>query len=204
MTNVRRQDVGRTLVGSHSGGPCLHGQPVIVVTGRIAAGKTSLSRALARAYSCPIVALGDFVRATARADGLGESRKTLQRVYAQLVSDLGYDGFLARALDRAGVSTETRPLIIDGVREVSLIRQIRSSFGADALVVHLWPSERERRRRARKRKIAESALEQADMDESERDAVSGRLAEASDLVLLEVGIDAAVAQVIQFAEALSG
>lgn len=159
-------------------------EAVVVITGKIATGKTTLAHCLARRLECPVVSFGEFVRAQATDASAEKERHVLQDEYSRLVSERGASGFTVSALRHAGLTPPLPAVIIEGVREASLIDALREFARPRRLVwIHLSPAEEEREARASRREIPQNVLTDADKHWSEREATSGLLNERADLVI---------------------
>lgn len=96
----------------------------IVVTGAIAAGKSTLADALGEAFQLPVRSFGALVRGEARQRGIREERQALQDLGAELFAELGPDGLVDLLLARASTSC-----VIEGARHSSVVDAIRDRFG---------------------------------------------------------------------------
>lgn len=113
--------------------------PIIVCfSGRIAIGKTSVSRALAERLDCPWTGFGDYVRAIATKRGLdSESRDVLQDTGASLIAEQGFRLFCSNVVAAANWSGDC-PLIIDGIRHIEALQTIKELLAPSQVVlVHL-------------------------------------------------------------------
>lgn len=111
---------------------------VVCFSGRIASGKTSISRALAQKLNCPWTGFGDYVRAVAVRHGLNpEDRGELQRLGESLIQEHGFDWFCNEVI-AAAKWTGNCPLVIDGIRHVEAFATIRRMLSShQTLLVHL-------------------------------------------------------------------
>jgi cytidylate kinase len=109
---------------------------ILCLSGAMASGKTTISRALAEHWTyAEVRSFGDVVRARARTDGRPVSRESLQQIGLQLVAE-GWDAFVHALVH--DVSPETDLLIVDGIRHVGAVEAIRGTFtGASVSTVHL-------------------------------------------------------------------
>ena len=98
---------------------------VIAIAGRIGSGKTTLSKDLASALSCPRATFGDYVRSQVEARGLPLTRENLQVIGTQLLLN-DPTAFCKSAISMSG----WRPvsdLVIDGLRHLMTIPIIREN-----------------------------------------------------------------------------
>lgn len=96
---------------------------VIAFSGRIASGKSTLSREVALALCLRRVSFGDCVRTLAQNNGLLDTRKNLQVLGESLVSSdpVAFTrSVLATANFRSGES-----LVVDGIRHLQVLRALR-------------------------------------------------------------------------------
>ena len=96
--------------------------PLVGMSGRIGAGKSSIAKALAIELECQVFSFGKFVRSRAVSIGAPESRESLVAIGQALV-DRDCEEFVASALSSAGWLPGDR-LVIDGVRH----RCVRSAL----------------------------------------------------------------------------
>ena len=68
---------------------------VIAIAGGIGSGKSTIARALADYFKCPIASFGDYVRGVAELRGREANRRELQEIGEQLLP-IGKLGQLAR------------------------------------------------------------------------------------------------------------
>src|SRR5437870_2728091 len=96
---------------------------IVAFAGRIASGKSAVSRAVAERYAVDRVSFGDAVRGEAARLGLGESRATLQDLGEELIG-AGWDAFCSLVTDQVQWDG-LRPLVVDGVRHLGAIDALR-------------------------------------------------------------------------------
>jgi dephospho-CoA kinase len=102
------------------------------ISGRIASGKSTVSRLLAERRGWDLVSFGDFVRMTARERGLSTDRRTLQELGSTLLGELGPVGILESA--RAACNARSEVQVIDGIRHVDVWNAVRGAYHATALI----------------------------------------------------------------------
>jgi cytidylate kinase len=106
---------------------------IICVSGGIASGKTTLCAALAESIpGAQRLSFGDVVRLRTRAQGLELTRENLQKVGEQCISE-GWPAFVDAML--SGLSSSTDVLIVDGVRHLEPVLQLREIFPAAPLTL---------------------------------------------------------------------
>src|ERR1700683_879321 len=113
---------------------------IVAFAGRIASGKSAVSRALATHYGVPWVSFGNAVRTEAERRGLGDSRQTLQDLGDELIAD-GWDGFCALVIGQVGWDGR-QMLVVDGVRHRGAMRALQEQ--ASLFVVFVAASEERR------------------------------------------------------------
>lgn len=120
--------------------------PVVMVSGRIAVGKTTVSAALAESLGVNRSGFGDEVRARAAAAGRDASREVLQEIGEHLVAT-DPQGFCAAVLTRGNYLPGTG-LVIDGIRHVEILELMRQIIAPDRLLhVHVEAPDRVRQDR---------------------------------------------------------
>ena len=167
--------------------------PVVGISGRIAAGKSSVAKALAVALECQVVSFGDFVRARATLVGASLSRESLVAIGQSLVTRDCRE-FVASAISFAGWSPGDR-IVIDGIRH----RCVRAALVSTAarqqfLHVHVRSSNSVRCRRLRQRQELRDIVS-LDRDPTEREVTE--LGATADLVVRGDGeVDTVVSEVL--------
>lgn len=124
--------------------------PVLAITGRIRAGKTTLANTLEREHGWRRVAFSDYVRAEAARRGVPETREALQALAVELIEALGWDGFAAAALAEADLDPAQirAPAVIEGARHLETLDALKRLFAPAAVrVIYLRVSDAERNRR---------------------------------------------------------
>lgn len=97
---------------------------VICFSGRIAIGKTSVSKAIAEELNCPWTGFGDYVRSVAIREGLNaEDRDQLQALGESLIQRHGFQWLCSEVISRANWTRDC-PLVIDGIRHAEAIQAI--------------------------------------------------------------------------------
>ena len=127
-------------------------ESVIVFSGKIASGKSSLSAALARTLSLPRVSFGDYVRNVAAYLGLESSdRETLQDLGAFLAKRPV--PFCRQVLAQAG-DKQAGSIIVDGLRHVSILdEQVTLVAPRQVVLVYVRASDATVERRSRQRRV---------------------------------------------------
>jgi len=93
--------------------------PVIVFSGPIGSGKTTISQALAEATGIPRVSFGSLIRSRAERDGASSDRVSLQQLGAKLVHR-DPEQLCAEVLAQAA-NGKIKGIIIDGVRHTTIL-----------------------------------------------------------------------------------
>ena len=155
---------------------------IILVSGPVAAGKSRLARALCARYGYEQLKTRDLIL-SAR-PRLRESRRSLQSAGDRL--DRETDGqWVAGQLARIGIeSPEASVLVVDSVRTVQQVEEVRKAFGSRVVHVHLTASDEFLRRRFSER--PSRPTESSTYDEVRRNRTErliGHLAEVADIVV---------------------
>jgi dephospho-CoA kinase len=115
-------------------------KPVVVVSGKIASGKTTFSRALATELGTGCVGFGDEVRAIAAARGQPFTREVLQPIGEELVRDRPKE--LCEAVLKRGGYLPGSGLVIEGLRHVEVLTLLRTMLTQEDIVhVHILSPE---------------------------------------------------------------
>lgn len=97
---------------------------VVCFSGRIAIGKTSVSKTLAQELNCPWSGFGDYVRTVAMRRGLNsEDRDQLQMVGESLIREHGFQWFCKEVINAANWTGDC-PLVIDGIRHAEAFQTV--------------------------------------------------------------------------------
>jgi cytidylate kinase len=167
----------------------------VAISGRIGAGKSTVAGELSSRLGWPKASFGGYVRAQATARGLSNERGVLQELGQGLIDEYGFDAFVGKVLDDAGIDPAA-PFVIEGVRHVAVLEALQRATGPAPVLVYLEAPDDERAQRVRAREGTNAPVEMWERHETERD-VTGELPARADLVLRASG--AAVA-----AEAIAG
>ena len=156
---------------------------IIVISGRMASGKTTLAKALADQFEGTAVSFGDHVRAIAASQGRGVDRETLQEI-GQAAVDADADRFVVDFL--AGLEPAAGALLIlEGLRHVSVrdaLCKYARETGAEVRFVHIETNEEQRAVRLRARGESQAATAAHDAHASEAD-VRDRLRNEADVIV---------------------
>lgn len=99
---------------------------VVAFAGGIGAGKSQLTRALSAELNWPRVSFGDHVRNVAKEAGEDpEDRFVLQRLGQSLVLTNPRE-FVERVIAQGGANSDDKNLIVDGVRHVEILLELRA------------------------------------------------------------------------------
>ena len=117
----------------------------VVISGRIASGKSTIATHIASEFDLKTVSFGEYVRAISRRTGELEARESLQQLGDSLISTLGASGLLQAALKHSDIQRDDC-VVFDGVRHSEILDGIRRS-SRNYLAVFLDASLKERHRR---------------------------------------------------------
>jgi len=119
---------------------------IIVVSGKIASGKTTFAHALANHLGVDCIGFGDEVRSIAESRGLPLTREMLQSVGEEQVRDRPR-AFCEAVLRRANYQPG-QGLVLEGLRHAEILALLRELLSPVKLVhVHILSSEEERQQR---------------------------------------------------------
>jgi cytidylate kinase len=116
---------------------------VIAFSGRIASGKTTLSKAVADRLAMPWVSFGDAVRAEAARRGLASDRAALQGLGDELIR-AGWDAFVETVVNQAQWD-RTGSLVVDGVRHTEALVALQRRCPPHPVVVVFADADVDRR-----------------------------------------------------------
>jgi len=121
--------------------------PILVaVSGRIASGKSTVAYRLAELLGCPRSSFGEYVRAVVASRGLKPHRENLQAVGDALINS-GWEPFCRAVLMQSGWQPG-RSLVVEGVRHVEAVHQLRNLVAPSSLfLIHLQVDEELRQKR---------------------------------------------------------
>jgi dephospho-CoA kinase len=155
---------------------------VIVVSGRIASGKTTFAENLAEKLRLTRTGFGDEVKARARANGLPETREVLQEIGAELVESHAEE--FCQAVLRRGNFVAGCGIVIDGIRHVEILDLLRRLVLPQPLFhIHIASPDELRKSRLQERdRRGEAALAVADSHSTEIQ-VGDKLPAIADLTL---------------------
>jgi dephospho-CoA kinase len=140
---------------------------VIVVSGRIASGKTAFADLLAQKLGIVRTGFGDEVKARARARGCAETREVLQEIGADLVKNQPAE--FCRAVLTRGNFKSGSGLVVDGIRHAEILTLMRQLLAPQAVAhIHVESSNSVRQTRMDERKRdGEIVLSKADSHSTE-------------------------------------
>jgi dephospho-CoA kinase len=144
---------------------------VIAISGPIASGKSSIATLLAQRLAWPCVSFGGFVRQTARARRLPESREILQPIGAELINS-DPRTFCLGVLSQAKLKSSSS-IVLDGVRHLEVIPMLRElTAPAEFVLVFVDTLPEVRRFRLRQRGPEDdTSIEHAEADSSPKSRV---------------------------------
>ena len=119
---------------------------VIVLSGAIASGKSSLAKAMAERLDCPVVSFGGYIRENVSSRGLPLDRDTLQ-AHGQLMVEADPSGFATGFLTRIDSAHPNGSVIVDGLRHVNVGRYLCELSTRHVALVAVVTDREERRRR---------------------------------------------------------
>jgi cytidylate kinase len=146
--------------------------PVIAISGRLRAGKTTLAVAIAEALRCPRASFGDYVRTIAEHEGIPQDRATLQDLGERLIAEEGLRAFCEHTLARAGTDARDTLLVVEGVRHLDVLTTLRDLFTPTQVVLVYVQAGEESQRIARVRYDAggDAGLAAVEAHSTEHDA----------------------------------
>lgn len=144
---------------------------VLVVSGPIASGKTTISQHIAASFGWPWTSFGSYVRAEALRRGLSDSRPILQQIGDDLIAQ-GQEDFCRAVLVAAGWSPGAS-VVLDGVRHVSVVNALRALVAPQSLIlVYVTIAENTRVARLRARGVDLEVQHHYDAHANEADVLT--------------------------------
>lgn len=115
---------------------------IILLSGPIASGKTTLAAELIESHGFHRLKSSDYLKALCATRGLEISRANLQKVGDELDSQTDYRWLVSEiAAPRIASTPDQNRWLIDAVRKGRQIEHFRAAFGPEVLHVHVWASE---------------------------------------------------------------
>ncbi|MBU3261857.1 AAA family ATPase [Roseovarius sp. PS-C2] len=112
------------------------GRVILIFSGQIGSGKSSLAKAISDEFGFPRISFGGYVRHLVVQSGGDEGdRKALQDEGERQVRR-DPKAFLLATLDHHDVDNAAS-FVIEGLRHVSILNEMRKLFGADLFHIHL-------------------------------------------------------------------
>jgi dephospho-CoA kinase len=172
---------------------------IVAFGGRIASGKSSVSKEVAARLAAPWVSFGDAVRAEASKRGLPPDRAVLQELGDELIA-AGWNPFVDAVIGQA-VWDGTGMLVVDGVRHAEAVVALERRLEPNPVVlVFLETADKQRVRRLAERGVGRDDAAAADSHPNEAEVDYVR--ERADTIVVNNGrIPDAVAATL---EALTG
>ena len=156
--------------------------PVVVVSGKIASGKTTFAKALSTELSVGCVGFGDEVRAVAESRGQPLIREVLQPIGEELVRN-DPRGFCEAVLKRGGY-TAGQGLVVEGLRHVEVLTVLRQLL-LPYVVTHVHissPDEIRIERMENRGRVGDVALAAVDSHSTERQ-LNKELPDVADVIV---------------------
>lgn len=173
--------------------------PVLGISGRIGAGKTTIARQLeAKGFAYTRFSL--VIDEEIRRRGLEPDRRTRQAVGMALHEEKGQRWLCERVLE--SVPSDT-PIAIDGLRWPEDVAFFKEKFGSDFVHLHVRASPEHRRTRFDTQDAAGISFDHADSQPVE--AMIDELAPIADITMInELSLDDLYAQVDELSERITG
>lgn len=99
----------------------------VIISGKIASGKTTLAKKLAEELNAIFISFGDFLRYQSIQNNQEPTREYLQNLGINYISKYGHQGFVSLVFNHfSNLSTNTTNyFIVDGVRHIPIFEEIR-------------------------------------------------------------------------------
>lgn len=126
----------------------------ICVAGRICSGKSTLAKRIATHVGCPLVSFGEILKDHLLKNELPATREALQNLGQELISQLGYDGFLQWSIDHSPHIQWKSALVMDGLRHGAIYSRLVEKFPRTVLIYCACSPETQLARLMKRDKVA--------------------------------------------------
>lgn len=99
----------------------------IVISGKIASGKTTLAKRLVTEFNAEYISFGEYIRNEATKQGYKLSRENLQNLGEYLINKNGYYNFVLNVFNyfTNPFQSDNKIIVIEGVRHVDILKEIK-------------------------------------------------------------------------------
>ncbi len=143
----------------------------IYVAGGICSGKSTLARKIAEHTGYPLISSGGIIREYLAENSLLVTRHNLQRIGQELLSKLGYKGFLEWLIEYSCKARNVQwdnSLIFDGLRHGETYKCLQERFSGGVLIYCVCSQEIRLQRLIARDKIGESEAQRILSHETEK------------------------------------
>lgn len=170
---------------------------IIAFAGQRGSGKTTISEGVAKVLNWPRASFGEYLRAAAKRQGVGDATENLQELGAALAAepDRFCDAVLTFSKWEAG-----EPLIVEGVRHEAILESLRRKVAPlEVRLVYLDIGEVERAKRLSQREFSTKERIDAVESHSTESQVKSVLSDAADFrVSTEESADLVVGKIVEW------
>jgi transcriptional regulator with XRE-family HTH domain/cytidylate kinase len=170
---------------------------IIAFTGQRGSGKTTISEGVAKVLNWPRASFGDYLRAAAKRQGVGDATENLQELGATLAQepDRFCDAVLTFSKWEAG-----EPLVVEGIRHQEILDSLRRKVAPlEVRLVYLELGEMERLRRLAEREFSTDERIRAVESHSTESQVKDVLFDAADFrVSTETSTEVVVDKIVDW------
>lgn len=106
----------------------------IGIAGKIASGKSTVGKALAKEFSCSLVSFGGILRKYSQVHDLPTDRESLQTLGQNLIDALGEERFMDWTIAHSLDIDWKHPLVLEGFRHVGSYKQFVRLYPSALLV----------------------------------------------------------------------
>lgn len=147
-------------------------QPILAFAGRMGAGKSSVSAAVANDLGWKFASFGGFVRKTATSRSVEHTRESLQAIGEEL--EANDPGMFCRAVLNDAGWNPGEPAVVEGIRHVRIWETLKNLVAPQPIfLVYLEAPEDLRRTRLQERGAQEANyLDRAEAHSTERDVIT--------------------------------
>jgi len=158
---------------------------IIVLSGRVSAGKSTLADGLSKQFQAHVLKTKDVIEGTAKG-GIASERGAMQD-YGELLDRKTGGDWVAKALTREMESLSADAVVVvDAVRIVRQVRAIRRAYGSRVVHIHLnaaLPILEDRYRRKQRQKDFQEFESYSDVLSNKTERGVDRLAQTADVLI---------------------
>jgi dephospho-CoA kinase len=167
---------------------------VIVMVGKIASGKSTISKILAEKLKISYLSIGEFFREELRKRKVQASRQNLQKLGKELFLKYGVERILGEILKK--VKIVNNACIIDGIRYPEAIKILKDIYESKCITIFLdYPATTRKRRYLKEKRIGTKEWKLIDNAFTESHILA--IKDSADLIISQKGSPKKIADSIE-------